>query len=29
VTGWQHAVPLEEGLKRSIAYFREHGRHYV
>jgi UDP-glucose 4-epimerase len=29
VTGWRHGVPLEEGLKRSIAYFREHGRHYV
>jgi len=29
VTGWQHGVPLEDGLKRSIAYFREHGRHYV
>jgi UDP-glucose 4-epimerase len=29
LTGWRHSVPLEEGLKRSIAYFREHGRHYV
>ena len=29
VTGWRHGVPLEDGLKRSIAYFREHGRHYV
>jgi UDP-glucose 4-epimerase len=29
VTGWQHVVPLEEGLKRSLAYFREHARHYV
>ncbi len=29
VTGWRHSVPLEDGLKRSIAYFREHGRHYV
>ena len=22
-------VPLEDGLKRSLAYFREHGSHYV
>jgi UDP-glucose 4-epimerase len=29
VTGWQRAVPLEEGLKRSLAYFREHRMHYV
>ena len=28
-TGWRHTVPLEDGLKRSLAYFREHGRHYV
>jgi UDP-glucose 4-epimerase len=28
-TGWQHKVPLEDGLKRSIDYFREHGSHYV
>jgi UDP-glucose 4-epimerase len=29
LTGWQHRVPLEEGLQRSLAYFREQGRHYV
>ena len=29
VAGWQHSVPIEEGLKRSLAYFRENGRHYV
>ncbi|MGH7034103.1 MAG: NAD-dependent epimerase/dehydratase family protein [Stellaceae bacterium] len=29
ITGWQHSVPLEDGLKRSLAYFREHGSHYV
>jgi UDP-glucose 4-epimerase len=29
ITGWQHRVPLEDGLKRSIDYFREHSRHYV
>jgi UDP-glucose 4-epimerase len=29
VTGWRHGVPLEDGLKRSIAYFREHNQHYV
>jgi UDP-glucose 4-epimerase len=28
-TGWRHRVPLEEGLKRSLAYFREHEQHYV
>jgi UDP-glucose 4-epimerase len=29
VTGWRHNVPLEDGLKRSIDYFRAHGQHYV
>jgi len=28
-TGWRHSVPLEDGLKRSLAYFRAHGSHYV
>lgn len=28
-TGWRHRVPLEDGLKRSLEYFREHGTHYV
>lgn len=26
--GWQPAVPLEEGLARTLAYYREHGDHY-
>jgi UDP-glucose 4-epimerase len=29
VTGWRHTVALEDGLKRSLAYFRAHGPHYV
>jgi UDP-glucose 4-epimerase len=29
VTGWRHSVPLEDGLKRSLVYFRENGSHYV
>jgi UDP-glucose 4-epimerase len=29
VTGWRHGVKLEDGLKRSIDYFREHNQHYV
>ncbi len=29
ITGWQPAVPLGEGLKRSIVYFRENMEHYV
>jgi UDP-glucose 4-epimerase len=29
VTGWQHTVPLEDGLKRSLAYFRAYQEHYV
>ena len=29
VTGWRHRVPLEEGLKRSIDFFRAHEQHYV
>jgi UDP-glucose 4-epimerase len=28
-TGWRHRVPLEEGLKRSLDFFREHGPHYA
>jgi nucleoside-diphosphate-sugar epimerase len=26
--GWRPAVPLAEGLRRSLDYFREHRRHY-
>ena len=26
--GWEPAVPLEEGLARSIAYYRQHGPRY-
>ena len=26
--GWRPAVPLEEGLSRSLAYYREHGELY-
>lgn len=26
--GWQPQVPLLEGLKRTLAYYREHGTHY-
>jgi UDP-glucose 4-epimerase len=29
VTGWRHCVPLEDGLKRSLDYFRQHRQHYV
>ncbi|HLI22654.1 MAG TPA: NAD-dependent epimerase/dehydratase family protein [Stellaceae bacterium] len=29
VTGWRHRVPLEDGLKRSLEYFRAHGQHYA
>ena len=28
-TGWRHRVPLEDGLKRSIDFFRAHAQHYV
>ena len=28
-TGWRHGVPLEDGLKRSLAFFRDNGSHYV
>ncbi len=28
VTGWTSAVPLEEGLKRTIAWFKDNMRHY-
>ncbi len=27
-TGWMPRVPLDEGLSRTIAFFREHRRHY-
>lgn len=27
-SGWKPAVGLEEGLCRTVAYFREHGAHY-
>jgi UDP-glucose 4-epimerase len=26
--GWRPAVPLEEGLTRTLAYYREHGERY-
>jgi len=26
--GWRPAVSLEDGLARSLAFYREHGRHY-
>ena len=26
--GWKPAVPLEEGLKKTMAYYREHAGHY-
>ena len=26
--GWQPTVPLEEGLARSLTFYREHGDHY-
>jgi UDP-glucose 4-epimerase len=29
LTGWQPRVALEQGIDRSLAYFREHLRHYV
>lgn len=29
VTGWRHTVALEDGLKRSLDYFRAHGQHYA
>jgi UDP-glucose 4-epimerase len=28
-TGWSLTVPLAEGLRRTLAYYREHVRHYV
>lgn len=28
VTGWRPTVSLEEGLERTVAFFREHGAHY-
>ena len=28
-TGWRPAVTLAEGLRRSLAYFRENCAHYV
>jgi UDP-glucose 4-epimerase len=29
LTGWRHTVPLAEGLRRSLAYFRGNIAHYV
>jgi len=29
LTGWKHAVPLADGLQRSLAYFRSNLAHYV
>lgn len=26
--GWKPLIPLEEGLARALAYYREHGEHY-
>ena len=26
--GWQPAVPLKEGLKRMVRYYREHKKEY-
>jgi nucleoside-diphosphate-sugar epimerase len=26
--GWKPEVPLREGMIRTIAYYREHGRYY-
>lgn len=26
--GWHPSVPLEEGLRRTLVYYREHGEHY-
>ena len=28
-TGWRHRVPLADGLKRSLDFFRAHRQHYV
>jgi UDP-glucose 4-epimerase len=28
-TGWQPQVSLEEGLRRTVAFYRQHLRHYV
>jgi UDP-glucose 4-epimerase len=28
VTGWRPTVPLDEGLRRTIDFYREHGEHY-
>jgi UDP-glucose 4-epimerase len=27
--GWQPRVPVEEGLRRTLAYYRRHARHYL
>lgn len=27
--GWGPAVPLEEGFRRTLAFYREHGAHYL
>ncbi len=28
LTGWQPRVPLQEGIKRMVGYYRKFGRHY-
>jgi len=28
VTGWQPVVPFEEGLRRTVAFYRDHREHY-
>jgi UDP-glucose 4-epimerase len=28
ITGWEPKVGLEEGLERTLAFYREHGEHY-
>ncbi len=29
VLGWRPSTPLREGLLRTVAFYREHGRHYL
>lgn len=28
LVGWEPRTPLAEGLRRTVAYYRQHGRHY-
>ena len=28
-TGWRPAVPLREGMRQTLAYYRQHLMHYV